>query len=65
LVGDELFARLNLPKPAPIENLRVKLAADVQSMTAAQRETAAKALEGYIAALIEVRAMVKGPERAR
>jgi hypothetical protein len=63
LLGDELFARLNLPRPAPIEGLRAKLTADVQSMTPAQRETAAKTVDGYVAALTEVRAILKGPER--
>ncbi len=65
LLGDELFARLNLPRPAPIENLRAKLTAGVQSMTPAQRETAARTLDGYVAALTEVRAILRGPQSAR
>jgi hypothetical protein len=65
LLGDELFARLNLPRPVPIDGLRAKLTADVHSMTPAQRETAARAVDGYVAALTEVRVILKGSERAR
>jgi hypothetical protein len=66
IVGDEIFARLNLPRPAPVErDLRARLAVDIQAMTARQRETAAEALDDYVAALKEVRAALKEPASPR
>ena len=60
IIGDELFARLNLPRPPTVErDLRARLARDIQAMTPAQRETAAEAVDGYVAALTDVRAALK------
>jgi hypothetical protein len=66
ILGDELFARLNLPRPLPLtRSLRGQIAPGIQSMIPAQRETAARALDAYIAALTEVRAALKEPQGAR
>jgi len=63
LLGDELFARLNLPRP-PFDGpgLRTQLAAGIRSMTPAQREVAARTIDSYIAALTTVRAELKQVE---
>jgi hypothetical protein len=60
VIGDEMFARLNLPRPPTVErDLRARLAADIQAMTPRQRETAAEAVDGYVAALTDVSAALK------
>ena len=63
IIGDELFARLNLPRPPTVErDLRARLARDIQAMTPDQRQTAAEALDGYVAALTDVRAALKADD---
>jgi len=59
LLGDELFARLNLPRPFDGGSLRSDLAAGIRSMTPDQREVAARTLDRYIVALTEVKAALK------
>ena len=65
ILGDELFARLNLPRPAPITSaVRDQLARQIHAMSAAERLTAAKTLDSHISALEEVREQLRTYEPA-
>ena len=59
-LGDQLFARLNLPRPIAPEGLRQQLTPGVRAMSVAQRETAIAAVVAHAAALSEVRALLEG-----
>ena len=59
ILGDELFVRLNLPRPlALIKDLREQVTSGIQSMLPDQRAVAIEALDRHIAALTEVRAVL-------
>ena len=60
ILGDEVFVRLNLPRPASIVGLRESLGAGIRSMTPEQREIAGAALGAYIVAFTEVRVALEG-----
>jgi len=63
ILGDELFVRLNLPRPVPlIKDLREQVTSGIQSMRPDQRAAAAEALDRHIAVLTEIRAVLN--ERA-
>jgi hypothetical protein len=59
VLGDELFVRLNLPRPANLAGLREQLTASVRAMSPEQRRTAATALGAHINALAEARAALE------
>jgi hypothetical protein len=62
LIGDQLFARLNLPRPLPLtRSLSAQLMPGIRSMTPAQRESVAQVVDNYVAALTEVRAALNEP----
>jgi len=59
ILGDELFVRLNLPRPLPlIKDLREQVTSGIQAMLPEQRAVAAEALDRHIAVLTEVRAVL-------